>query len=56
MEGLKIVPYNDWLKEKEYWYFSDLMKATNNNQSKVAALAKISRGTARKKLKLHGFI
>jgi len=52
----KIPTYRAWLEKQEYHYFKNLMDLTNGNQSKVAILAKINRGTASKKLKLHGFI
>ena len=44
-------PYYQWLKQVEGIYFKRLMKATNNNQSKVAVITGLNRGTTRKKLK-----
>ena len=49
-------PYYQWLKQQEEIYFKNLMKITNSNQSKVAVLAGLNRGTVRKKLKQSNLI
>lgn len=46
-----IEPYHQWLKPLEEIYFKQLMRANNNNQSKVAIASGLNRGTTRKKLK-----
>lgn len=48
--------YDVFLAEVEVPFLEQIMRHTRGNQSKAAALLGLSRGTLRKKLKMHGFL
>ena len=48
--------YDIVLAEIERPFFEVVLKHTKGNQSKAAIILGLSRGTLRKKLKLHGFL
>lgn len=48
--------YDIVLAEIERPFFEAVLKHTKGNQSKAAIILGLSRGTLRKKLKMHGFL